>query len=190
MTQPESSDALRIGDREREQAVALLHDAVGGGYLDISEFEERSGTVYSAKTRGELRAALADLPMAAAFFPPAAAVSTGVVADVMDVEWTTVRRRGSWSVPAHLVVSGSMGTADLDLPESAIPPGGCVIEVTASWSTVKLKLGPSVSVRTDDFQGGSLSTLKDKAGPPSVPGGPIVDIRGRANYTTVVLKRS
>jgi hypothetical protein len=35
-----------------------------------------------------------------------------------------------------------------------------------------------------------MSTLKDKAGPPTVPGGPVVDIRGRVGWTTVVLRRS
>jgi hypothetical protein len=65
-----------------------------------------------------------------------------------------------------------------------------VIEVLASWSTVRLRLGDSIAARTDGFAGGSMSTLKDKAGPPTVPGGPVVDIRGHANWTTVVLRRS
>ena len=192
MTEPDKTDELRVGDREREQAVAVLHDAVGGGYLDLGEFEERSKTVYAAKTRGELRLALADLPTAAALFPPAG--STGSlpigVADTMSVDWTTVKRRGHWGVPGHLVITGTMGTADLDLGQATIPATGCVIEVLASWSTVRLRLGDSIAARTDGFAGGSMSTLKDKAGPPTVPGGPVVDIRGHANWTTVVLRRS
>ena len=193
MTQPDSSDVLRVGDREREQAVAVLHDAVGGGYLDLGEFEERSQTVYAAKTRGELRAALADLPTAAALFPPAgSALLRRPVggADTINVDWTTVKRRGQWQVPAHLMITGSMGSADFDLGQALIPVTGCVIEVLASWTTVKLRLGAAIIARTDGFTGGSMSTLKDKAGPPTVPGGPIVDIRGNAGWTTVVLRRS
>ncbi|HEY5881723.1 MAG TPA: DUF1707 domain-containing protein [Nakamurella sp.] len=190
MTQPESSDTLRIGDREREQAVALLQDAVGGGYLDLQEFEDRSRTVYAAKTRGHLRAALADLPTAIHLFPPAVPTPTTVNPNILDIDWTTMRRRGDWQVPAYLVISGSMGTADLDLRDAAIPPGGCVIEVQASWSTVKLKLGPSAAIRTDGFAGGSMSSMKDRAGPPTTPGGPTIDVRGRANWTTVVVRRS
>ena len=187
MTEP---DALRIGDREREQVVALLQDAVGGGYLDLAEFEERSRIVYAAKTRGELRSALADLPTATRLFPdghPAGQPPPGP-RDTIDIDWTTVKRKGSWAVPAHLVITGSMGTADLDLRDASIPPGGCVIEVAASWSTVRLRLGRSTGVRTDGYQGGSMSTLKDKAGP-AEPGGPVVDLRGRGNWTTVVLRR-
>ena len=187
MTEP---DELRIGDREREQAVALLNDAVGGGYLDLQEFEERSRTVYAARTRGDLRAVLADLPTAAHLFGSPVPGRPAVAGDVIDIDWTTVKRRGAWSVPAYLVISGSMGTADLDLRDAVIPAGGCVIEVTASWSTVKLRLGAAVSVRTTDFEGGSMSSLKDRAGPPRVPGGPTVDLRGQANWTSVILRRS
>jgi hypothetical protein len=184
------SDALRVGDRDREQAVAVLQDAVGGGYLDLEEFEERSRVVYTAKTRGEIRVSLADLPGAVRMFPPVTAAHVASKADSLDVDWTTVKRSGSWRVPAHLVISGSMGTADLDLRAAEFPPGGCVIEVAAGWSTVRIRLGPSATVRTTEFEGGSMSTLKDKAGPPTVPGGPVVDIRGRANWTSVVLRRA
>lgn len=192
MTQPDNSDALRVGDREREQAVAVLHEAVGGGYLDLGEFEQRSQTVYAAKTRGDLRAALADLPTAAAIFPPAgSALPSRLIggADTISVDWATVKRRGRWEVPAHLVITGSMGTADFDLGQALIPATGCVIEVLASWSTVRLRLGNAIVARSDGFAGGSMSTLKDKAGPPTAPGGPIVEIRGHANWTTVVLRR-
>lgn len=193
MTQPENPDALRVGDREREQAVALLHDAVGGGYLDLKEFEERSQTVYAAKTRGDLRAALVDLPTAAALFPPAGFALSGRPignAETIDVDWTTIKRKGHWQVPAHLMIAGSMGTADLDLGQAMIPAAGCVIEVMASWSTVRLRLGAAIVARTEGFAGGSMSTLKDKAGPPTVPGGPIIELRGHPGWTTVVLRRS
>ena len=195
MTRPDDPDALRVGDREREQAVAVLQDAVGGGYLDLQEFEERSRTVYAAKTRGQLRTAVADLPIAAGLFPPVAAVvpgpsHAGVGAGKLNIDWATVKRKGHWEVPAHLVISGSMGNADLDLREAVIPAAGCVIEVIASWSTVKIRLGDAIVVRTDGFEGGSTTTLKNKAGPPTVPGGPLLDIRGRAGWTTIVLRRS
>lgn len=193
------SDTLRVGDREREQAVAVLHEAVGGGYLDLSEFEERSADVYAARTRGDLRTALADLPGAVSLFPPdpAAAVTVGgpapgypaVRGEALDIDWTSVKRRGTWSVPPHLVISGSMGTADLDLRSATIPPGGCVVEVTASWSTVKLRLAPSTLVRTTELRLGSMSTFKDRAGPPTGPGGAVIDLRGSGNWTSVVLRR-
>ncbi|GAA2003281.1 DUF1707 domain-containing protein [Nakamurella flavida] len=196
MTGPDP-DGLRVGDREREQAVTVLHDAVGGGYLDLAEFEERSRTVYAARTRGDLRSALADLPAGARLFPPpppVGMVATGTEptagAETMEIDWTTRKRRGPWQVPAHLIIRGAMGTADLDLREATVPATGCVITVLTSWSTVKIRLGDTMSVRTQDFEGGSMSALKDKAGAPAGPGGPVIDIRGHNDWTTVVLRRA
>ena len=190
MTAADPSDVLRIGDREREQAVAVLHDAVGGGYLDLTEFEQRSATVYAAKTRGDLRSALSDLPGAAhllaANVPTVAAGSP----EIMDIGWTTVKRQAGWEVPPYLMISGSMGGADLDLTQAVLSPGGCVIEVEATWSTVKILLSEAMSLRTHEYRGGQNSTLKDKSGPPTVPGGPVIDVRGRAPWTTIVVKRA
>ena len=153
--------------------------------------------MYAAKTRGDLRGALADLPAAAALFPAPGSALSGRLsggaewgADTISVDWTTVKRRGRWEVPPHLMITGSMGTADLDLGQALVPVTGCVIEVLASWTTVRLRLCNSIVARTDGFGGGSMSSLKDKAGPPTVPGGPVIDIRGRAGWTTVVLRRS
>jgi Domain of unknown function (DUF1707) len=57
-----SADAMRASDADRERVVQALQEAVGEGRLTLSEFEERSGTAYIAKTIGELRELTKDLP--------------------------------------------------------------------------------------------------------------------------------
>jgi hypothetical protein len=52
----------RIGDAERERAVARLGEHVGAGRLDLAEFESRSAAVYAARTRADLDTVFADLP--------------------------------------------------------------------------------------------------------------------------------
>lgn len=88
-----SDDDLRVGNPERERAIALLNDAFAAGYLEIVEFEDRSGLVYTAKTRRELRTVLEDLPSAAKLFPgPPAAAPTGPAAEPLhlDADWSEV----------------------------------------------------------------------------------------------------
>ncbi len=51
-------DAVRVGNSERERAIAHLNDAFAQGYLDVVEFEQRSERVYSSRTRGDLRGVL------------------------------------------------------------------------------------------------------------------------------------
>lgn len=54
---------IRIGTAEREQAQRLLGEHFAAGRLTLAEFEERSGRVEAATTRGELVAPFSDLPL-------------------------------------------------------------------------------------------------------------------------------
>lgn len=60
ITTPQSS--LRASDTDRESTVSRLHKALGDGFLDLDETDERVATAYAARYRGELEPLLADLP--------------------------------------------------------------------------------------------------------------------------------
>jgi hypothetical protein len=53
---------MRIGDQEREDAVARLAAHYEAGRLSADEHQERVGEALQAKTQGELAALFADLP--------------------------------------------------------------------------------------------------------------------------------
>lgn len=53
---------MRIGDTERESALAALGEHMSAGRLDIDEYGERTARVSAAKTRGELLDLFTDLP--------------------------------------------------------------------------------------------------------------------------------
>ena len=54
--------SLRVGDAEREQTADRLRRSHTEGRLDAEEFQERLERCYTAKTAGELRQLVADLP--------------------------------------------------------------------------------------------------------------------------------
>jgi hypothetical protein len=56
------NDRIRISDADREQAAARLRDHFAEGRLSPEELDERITAVFSAKTHGDLRHVLADLP--------------------------------------------------------------------------------------------------------------------------------
>lgn len=56
------ADDIRIGDAERDAVTAALHEHFAAGRLDREELEERLGATLAAKTRGDLRAIVRDLP--------------------------------------------------------------------------------------------------------------------------------
>jgi uncharacterized protein DUF1707 len=53
---------IRIGDTERESALAALAEHMSAGRLDIDEYGDRTARVAAAKTRGELTSLFGDLP--------------------------------------------------------------------------------------------------------------------------------
>jgi hypothetical protein len=193
-------DDLRVGNPERERAITLLNDAFSSGYLEISEFEERSGVVYSAKTRGELRAVLSQLPNAGLLFndPPVAAnVPAAAPAPAatptlqLDAEWDSVRRKGVWQVPFSILATGSMGTVDLDFTNATFPGPSITVQLQVSTSTVKLRVGPDQEIRYTGLHLSGWSKLKDKAGAPTRQGGPVIELTGSASAMTgVTIKRS
>lgn len=56
------SSEIRIGTDEREQAMAALSAHFSAGRLTLVEFEDRSGLVAQARTRGDLESVFTDLP--------------------------------------------------------------------------------------------------------------------------------
>ncbi|MGW0044482.1 DUF1707 SHOCT-like domain-containing protein [Rhodococcus sp. NPDC003348] len=53
---------IRIGTAEREQALEQLSRHFSDGRLSVTEFDERSGLITAATTRGQLEQVFADLP--------------------------------------------------------------------------------------------------------------------------------
>ncbi|MEJ2871139.1 DUF1707 domain-containing protein [Actinomycetospora sp. OC33-EN08] len=62
---------LRIGDRERELAMAALDEHRREGRLEASEYAERSAIASTARVRSEIDALFADLPAPHPVFPRA-----------------------------------------------------------------------------------------------------------------------
>ncbi|MFC4374205.1 DUF1707 domain-containing protein [Nocardia halotolerans] len=190
-------DDLRVGNPERERAIALLNDAFSAGYLEISEFEERSMVAYSARTRGELRGVLAQLPVAGQLFPdavsraaPVVPVPLGVQPMEIAADWTTVRRKGVWQVPARILVTGSWGTIDLNFVNAEFLGPSVDIELQVSVSTVKLMLGADHVIDTSGVDVIGWSSVKDKAGPPKRLGGQVIRLVGAiSGMSGVVIRR-
>jgi hypothetical protein len=81
VTTPGSSD-IRIGDREREQAITVLGEHYTAGRLDIDEYGERTAKVTAARTRGDLAAVFTDLPEPHPTLSPPSAATAPRAADV------------------------------------------------------------------------------------------------------------
>ncbi len=185
----EDSDGIRVGDPERHRAVEVLGEAMATGYLTVEEFDERTRAAYAATDRGALRALVQDLPIRDRLFPAVVAEPADRPVEVLDLEWKTVHRKGVWTVPARLRIEGTMGTAKLDFRSAEFPYGGVEIDVQVSWSTLKLRLGPTTRVDATGMACSGWSSCTDKAGPAEGAAGPLVVLRGSASAGSGVTLR-
>jgi hypothetical protein len=72
------NDRFRVSDADRDRVAALLRDHYAEGRLSADELDDRLTAALSAKTSGELRRVLSDLPGAgpdrSTLFPPRSSV--------------------------------------------------------------------------------------------------------------------
>jgi hypothetical protein len=88
------NDRIRISDNDRERAASMLRDHYAEGRLTAEELDERVTAALNAKTAGDLRRLMADLP------GPAQAQPGPVFGPA---PWA-VRRRGPRLLPLALLI--------------------------------------------------------------------------------------
>ncbi|RKS68860.1 uncharacterized protein DUF1707 [Actinomadura pelletieri DSM 43383] len=71
-------DEIRVGDADRDAVMLALHDHFAAGRLDRGELDERLDTALAAKTHGDLRALVRDLPPPTGLPEPASPAPTAV----------------------------------------------------------------------------------------------------------------
>ena len=118
-----------------------LRDAASEGRLELSEFEERMGVAFQARTYGELEPLTDDLP-ALGNLPPRQEV-------VLRTHGTNLRRDGRWPLPRRLVVQARHGTVRLDLTRAVALADEVEVAVDAAHATVRI-LVPSGTEVVDD----------------------------------------
>jgi Domain of unknown function (DUF1707)/Cell wall-active antibiotics response 4TMS YvqF len=133
---------LRISDAEREAVVARLNAATGEGRLTLTEFTERSGLAYAARTEAELVPLLADLPAVAAAAP--AVRSAAPVRQVTPVG--AVKRSGRWRIDRDTEIGTVLGAIKLDLTHAQVAASEVELRVRAVLGSVKVWVPRGVRV--------------------------------------------
>jgi hypothetical protein len=135
---------MRVGDRERRAVDDQLQAAVGDGALTLSEYDERSGLLWKARTRSELDALVADLPVLHPGQPhaplPAATTPRRVVAVMSEDRLSGVVRPGQ-EVRGYAL----MGKAVVDLRREDLPDGTRV-KVRSLMGEVEVQVPPGTQV--------------------------------------------
>ena len=120
MSDPEQSsapvgpaDTARAADADRESAAERLRIAAGEGRIDLTELDDRLGQVYSARTYGELRVLMADLPDGPVAVPRPDALPEPETL-VLKTTSNNIKQSGKWSVPRRITADTSAAWITID----------------------------------------------------------------------------
>ena len=179
--------ALRASDADRDHVAALLGQALAEGRLDAEEHAERLEGVYGAKTLGQLRPLVADLPVS--FAPPTASgtpaprYGNASLADVPTTDSVLAvfgeqKRRGRWLVRNGLDAKAIFGSVELDLTEAVLEQRELTISVTSILGEVKLIVPEGVMVVNEGTAILGERNMNVSQDQPYTAETPIVHVRG------------
>ncbi|ANE79179.1 hypothetical protein A7U43_07450 [Mycobacterium adipatum] len=121
------NDNLRVSNADRAHVSGLLERAVGDGMISLDEFVERTDAALAARTRGELRAVLVDLPGMDLPGASAPVARSSARPEILGGWMTSIVRRGPWTVAPVLNLNTRMCSTTLDFTSAVLP--GPVVEV-------------------------------------------------------------
>jgi len=163
--------AMRIGDAERDATIRLLERAMAAGHLTFDEMEHRMAIVYRTKTKPELVAVTADLPISPTpVAPPPLRLGSTQFSLIGDI------KQGGWiAVPSAVRAISVVGDVTIDLSSADIPVDGVTLSLTSLIGDVIVVVadGTPVDIST-------ISVIGDRREALTAPIGsmPPVSIRG------------
>jgi class 3 adenylate cyclase len=173
---------MRVGDAEREAAVAALRRACAAGYLSLDEFAERAGQAWAARTAGELDVLTADLPQP---LPTDRRTrrETRRVVGIMGGG----RVRGRWRPAPHVTAVAFWGGCRLDFRNAEIAGPEVTVTAVAIMGGVEVVVPEGVAV---ELSGVAIMGGKDlrPADVPPRPGTPVIRVRAFAFWGAVSVR--
>lgn len=173
---------LRASDADRDEAAAVINNALAEGRLSAEEHSQRLDAIYAAKTHADLVPLLDDLPERAKDEPSAVAVSTakparsqrgGRIIAIL----SGATRKGSWHPEPVINVLTVLGGAELDFREAILPGNEITLRANTLLGGVEVTVPPEMRVIDNGIAilgGRDIAGGEDEVGPDS----PVLRIEG------------
>lgn len=192
---------MRASDADRDVIAERLREGFAEGRLDTEEFEERLEATYTARTLGELKPLVRDLPQ-----PGTAAGELSVRSQDQSAttRWAgrfgstpTSRfavavmggfvRKGRWTMPRVFNCVAFWGGGEVDLREAKYEQREVVVRAVAIMGGVHVIVPPDAEVEVNGI--GIMGGFDDTAVGDGVPEGPRIIITGLALWGGVGVER-
>ena len=182
---------VALRDR-REEVIQRLSDSFANDLLDVDAFEQRVADAHQASSVAALDALVADLaPLpseakrtALARIEPDPAVADEQPKRVLAV-FSSIERRGGWTVPRELRTVTVFGNAELDFREARFA-GVTELQVRVVFGNLEIIVPPQLAV---DCEGAAVfGSFAHGGGAVADPGRPLLRIRGAAVFGNVEIE--
>ena len=172
----------------RERVVQTLTEAFANDVLTVAELEERLEKAYRAATAEEALALVAGLPQrqaeqSAVVVPPSPGEMVVAHRERIRSIMSSQSRRGVWTVPRQLDVTGIFSDTTLDFTNATLPKDIIEMHVTVFCANMTIVVPPGLRVvnRVGAFAA-SVESDPSLDLAPMKPGSPVVRITGNCVF--------
>ncbi|MET0198230.1 hypothetical protein CH289_01865 [Rhodococcus sp. RS1C4] len=179
----QNRESVRAADADRNLVAKLLSDALAGGQLTVSEYDERTAAAYRAKTYGELDVLTSDL----ALTPPTEALysapsrSTDRAVAIM----SGFERKGEWTVAPRVEAVAFWGGGEIDLRRAHFSAPEVTLNCVAIMGGIDITVPRNVAV---EVRGAGIMGGFDHLSQQGAPGAPRIVVTGFAFWGGVSIK--
>jgi hypothetical protein len=177
-----STAPLALRERQ-ESAIRVLTDSFANDLIDLETFDRRATSALRAVTAAELDQLTADLAPLPPGLMAMASSSTERALQKVTAVFSSIERRGPWSVPSRVKTRAVFGNVELDFRHATFAPGVTDLAVRAVFGNVEIIVPPDVGVECEGtaifaaFEHGAAATPD--------PHRPLLRIRGAAVFGNV-----
>jgi hypothetical protein len=180
-------DAARAADADREAVAERLRIAAGEGRIDLAELDERLDRAYAAKTYGQLRALVGDLPVRPVSIPQADAAPEPETL-VLKTTGPNLRQSGRWVVPRRIVADTTSGWITIDFTQATCAHREVDVEAVAQTGWIRLILPVGWAARISPSST-NTSHISNKVAETADPGAPTVILTGHPAFGYIRIRQ-
>jgi hypothetical protein len=181
------ADTARAADADREAAAEKLRVAATEGRIGFEELDDRLGQAFSARTYGQLRALVADLPVQPASMPRHDAIPEPETL-VLKTTAPNIKQSGRWAVPRRITAETKAGGIKIDFTQATCAHGEVTVEAVTRTGWIRLILPDGWAARIGPSST-NTSHISNKAAEIAHPGLPTVIVNGHPLFGYIKIKQ-
>jgi hypothetical protein len=177
----------RAADADREATAEVLRVAAAEGRIDFEELDDRLGQAYSARTYGQLRDLVADLPAERALMPRQDALpEPGTL--VLKTKAPNIKQSGRWAVPRRITAETTSGIITIDFTQATCAHREVDVQAVLRSGWIRLILPEGWAARVGPSST-NTSHISNKAAENPDPGAPTVIVTGHPETGYIRIKQ-